>query len=110
MTTPPGDHVPPRDRFPVQMPVVTERERSVFWQEAAEVLAKGSDALRAQLTAGPFVRGARVRKTKGFRYPGIVAGCVQNQAGEWRVVVEAEHEDFKGMLHIYHPDQLEIRQ
>lgn len=55
-----------------------------------------------------YVRGDLVRKSKGFRFPGIVAGCVQNQAGEWRVVVEAQHADFRGMLHIYHPDQLEL--
>lgn len=56
----------------------------------------------------PFNRGDRVRKSTGFRFPGVVDGCVQNQAGEWRVVVEARHEEFKGMLHIYNPAQLEL--
>lgn len=63
-------------------------------------------AAAAPAEVGPFARGARVHKTTGFRYPGVVAGCVQNIAGEWRAVVEAEHEEFKGMLHIYRPDQL----
>lgn len=56
----------------------------------------------------PFQIGDRVRKTKGFRFPGVIRAVFLTSADKWRVVVEAEHADFAGMLHIYDPAQLEV--
>lgn len=53
--------------------------------------------------------GKRVKKSKGFQFPGTIVSVFQTTQGATRVVVEAEYEDFKGMLHIYNPEQLEER-
>lgn len=51
--------------------------------------------------------GTRVRKTSGYPFPGIVIGVCTTTAGLTRYVVEATGEDYKGMLHIFSPEQLE---
>lgn len=51
--------------------------------------------------------GDKVKKKKGFKFPGEVRCVFTNKKGETRIVVEALHEDFEGMLHIYNPDQME---
>lgn len=53
--------------------------------------------------------GAKVKKTKGFQFPGVIVSVFLTRECATRVVVEAEHPDFAGMLHIYNPEQLELR-
>jgi hypothetical protein len=50
--------------------------------------------------------GDKVEKRRGYQFPGEVRGVIGTRAGEIRVVVEADHRDFEGMLHIYMPEQL----
>lgn len=56
-----------------------------------------------------IVVGVKVKKKTGFQYPGVVVCVFRTTTGKLRCVVEAEHEEFKGMLHIYDPAQLELR-
>lgn len=51
----------------------------------------------------------RVQKVKGYRFPGIIVGKAATLADKTRYVVEADHPEFAGMLHIYAGDQLEWR-
>ena len=53
-----------------------------------------------------FARGDRVEKRSGYRFPGIVRAAFTTISGEWRYVVEADNDDFAGMLHIYSASQL----
>jgi hypothetical protein len=53
--------------------------------------------------------GDKVRKRSGYEFPGIVVSVFTTRAGVVRVVVEADHPAFKGMLHIFGPEQLELR-
>jgi hypothetical protein len=53
--------------------------------------------------------GDRVKKIKGFQFPGIIVCMFKTTSGQLRCVVEAEHNDFKVMLHIYNPEQLKLR-
>lgn len=55
-----------------------------------------------------MIVGSLVRKSKGFRFPGVIVAAFKTTAGKDRVVVEARHQDFAGMLHIYDPAQLEM--
>lgn len=50
--------------------------------------------------------GSKVQKATGFKFPGIVQSIFYTRAGAERCVVEADHPDFAGMLHIYNPNQL----
>ncbi len=70
------------------------------------------DIVRAVMEseAEPLKVGDHVRKANGFRFPGVIVAVFETTAGARRVVVEAQHEDFAGMLHIYNPSQLERRQ
>ena len=54
-----------------------------------------------------FFVGDKVRKAKGYKYPGVVVSWFETLAGEIRYVVEATGEEYKGMLHIFNGDQLE---
>ena len=54
--------------------------------------------------------GAKVKKRQGYAYPGVVIGACVTSLGVLRYVVEAEHPDFKGMLHIFSAEQLEPRE
>ncbi len=56
-----------------------------------------------------FRKGDKVRKLRGYRYPGVVAITFRTSRGEERVVVEAVHPSFYGMLHIFSPEQLTMR-
>jgi hypothetical protein len=51
--------------------------------------------------------GARVRKTRGYKWPGIVVADFRTLSGERRLVVECTIEGVRGALHIYAPEQLE---
>jgi len=53
-----------------------------------------------------FNLGDKVRKTKGYAFDGIVVGIIYNTKGELRIVAELED---NGMLHIFSPQQLELR-
>lgn len=50
--------------------------------------------------------GDKVEKHSGYKYPGEIRAIFTNRAGKVRYVVEALHEDFEGMLHIFNGDQL----
>lgn len=51
--------------------------------------------------------GDRVRKTKGYSWPGIIVADFHTIAGQRRVVVECTVPEVAGALHIYNPEQLE---
>jgi len=53
-----------------------------------------------------FNLGDKVRKPKGYAFDGIVVGIIYNTKGELRIVAELED---NGMLHIFSPQQLELR-
>jgi len=80
---------------------------------SAQVIAhlKAHNPSRSDVAAAPtsvqLKPGDKVTKSKGFKFPGIVVSLFTTSAGAERVVVEADHPDFAGMLHIYNPEQLE---
>jgi hypothetical protein len=51
----------------------------------------------------------RVKKIKGYKYPGVIVSIFYTLKGEVRYVVEADHPDFAGMLHIFSDSDLEER-
>jgi hypothetical protein len=53
--------------------------------------------------------GDLVKKRTGYAYPGVIVSVFTTQAGAVRYVVEADHPEFAGMLHIFNADQLEPR-
>jgi heat shock protein HspQ len=58
-----------------------------------------------------FTIGQLVEKKKGYRYPGIIRDAFPvdgdyPEDSKMRYVVEADHPDFRGMLHIFSEDQL----
>lgn len=52
------------------------------------------------------VRGTRVEKIKGYRWPGVIISAFTTLGGELRVVVECTAPDVAGALHIYSREQL----
>jgi hypothetical protein len=50
-----------------------------------------------------------VQKSKGYKYPGIIVSVFETLSGKIRYVVEADHRDFRGMLHIFSDSDLEER-
>lgn len=57
-------------------------------------------------TADLYV-GDKVRKVKGYQYPGVVVAVFTNTKGEDRYVIECTVSEVAGMLHIFNRDQLE---
>lgn len=55
-----------------------------------------------------FVVGDKVRKVKGYSWPGIVVSSFQTLSGQHRYVVECTTPEVQGALHIYNAEQLEI--
>lgn len=53
-----------------------------------------------------FNVGDKVTKERGYPFPGVVVSVFQNTNGDTRLVVEATHEEYKGMLHIFSPENL----
>jgi hypothetical protein len=53
-----------------------------------------------------FARGDRVRKVKGYKFPGVVVAAFTTLEGHWRYVVQCTAEDTAGILHIYNGEQL----
>ena len=54
--------------------------------------------------------GDKVRKVKGYRWPGVVVAKFETLSGKLRYVVECTVPEVAGALHIYSPEQLEIEQ
>jgi hypothetical protein len=57
-----------------------------------------------------FRIGAKVQKVGDYKYPGIVVCVFRTTERKVQYVVEADHPDFKGMLHIYANKDLEERE
>jgi hypothetical protein len=57
--------------------------------------------------ATEFFVGDRVRKVKGYGWPGIVVSVFETRASQTRYVVECTVPEVAGALHIYSGDQLE---
>jgi hypothetical protein len=51
----------------------------------------------------------KVQKRHGYKYPGIIVSVFWNLDRKIRYVVEADSDDFKGMLHIFKGEDLEER-
>lgn len=51
--------------------------------------------------------GDKVRKARGYQWPGIVVADFRTLAGERRLVVECTVPEVRGALHIYAAEQLE---
>ena len=80
--------------------------------DAAIYVEKLKEMQRAQAPAAKhpgqaFAEGDRVRKVKGYKFPGIVVAAFTNLRGDWRYVVECTVDEVAGMLHIYNGEQLE---
>lgn len=56
-----------------------------------------------------FSHGDRVKKVKGYKFPGIVVSVFRTMKYEERYVVEATGDEYKGILHIFNADQLELQ-
>lgn len=52
-------------------------------------------------------RGMRVKKTSGYKFPGVVLSVYPKLNGQLRVSVECTSPDCEGMIHIFNLDQLE---
>lgn len=48
----------------------------------------------------------KVQKIKGYPFPGVIVASFMTTSGELRHVVEATGDDYRGMLHIFSPEQL----
>jgi len=51
--------------------------------------------------------GDKIRKPKGYAFNGTIRSVFENSKGETRIVAEL---DGNGMLHIFSPSQLELRE
>jgi hypothetical protein len=60
------------------------------------------------VTGRYFVVGDKVRKVKGYSWPGIVVSVFKTLGGQWRYVVECTVPEVAGALHIYNGEQLEL--
>ena len=60
------------------------------------------------MTDQKFLIGDRVKKAKGYAFPGIVVSVFETLRGETRYVVECNVPAVAGILHIYNGDQLEL--
>lgn len=88
-------------------------------EPSPEPEAKVADDGRYRLPAQPsgevgdlvaamdFAVGERVRKLKGYAWPGVVVSVFKTISGATRVVVECTVPEVAGALHIYSPEQLE---
>jgi len=57
-----------------------------------------------------FSVGDRVRKVKGYEWPGVVVAVFKTLGDKPRYVVECTVPEVAGALHIYNGDQLELDQ
>lgn len=51
--------------------------------------------------------GDKIRKPNGYAFDGTIRSVFENSKGETRIVAEL---DDNGMLHIFSPSQLELRE
>lgn len=56
-----------------------------------------------------FYDKQKVQKKTGYRYPGFIKQFIYRDDGTICYVVQADHPDFAGMLHIFSEEQLELR-
>jgi hypothetical protein len=54
--------------------------------------------------------GDQVVKVSGYPFPGECRAVFTNRNGEIRYVIEATGEDYAGMLHIFSPSQIAIKE
>lgn len=54
-----------------------------------------------------FRVGDKVRKVRGYEWPGVVVSCFETLDGKPRYVVECTVPEVRGALHIYNGEQLE---
>jgi hypothetical protein len=52
--------------------------------------------------------GTRVRKVRGYSWPGVVVAAFRTTRGDLRYVVECTVPEVAGALHIYSPEQIEV--
>ena len=57
----------------------------------------------------PLECGDFVEKTSGYVFRGIIVSIFETTQGNVRYVVEADHPDSQGMLHIFDESQLKRR-
>ena len=60
------------------------------------------------MTDQKLLIGDRVKKAKGYAFPGIVVSVFETLRGETRYVVECNVPAVAGILHIYNGGQLEL--
>lgn len=51
---------------------------------------------------------SKVRKRRGYKWPGIIVSCFLTTKGDLRFVVECTVPEVEGALHIFSPEQLEL--
>jgi hypothetical protein len=62
---------------------------------------------KLEISDGNFVWiGSKISKPNGYGFDGIVVSIFQTTSGQYRIVAELEN---NGMLHIFSPNQLIIR-
>ena len=66
------------------------------------------EASREYAHTRPFFVGDRVRKKKGYGFPGVVVAVFMTTRGDVRLVVECTSLGVEGMLHIFNPDQMQL--
>lgn len=54
-----------------------------------------------------FLVGQRVRKVRGYAFPGVIVASFETLKGYRRYVVECDVPDVSGILHIYSGKDLE---
>jgi len=72
-----------------------------------EKLKEMQRAAPAKQPGQAFAKGDRVRKVKGYKFPGVVVAAFTTLEGNWRYVVQCTADEVAGMLHIYNGEQLE---
>jgi hypothetical protein len=60
-------------------------------------------------TVQSYDLGDKVNKRDGYKYPGVIVSVFTTLDGKVRYVVEADHPDFRGMLHIFGDNDIEER-
>ncbi|MBG6211362.1 hypothetical protein IWQ49_006047 [Labrenzia sp. EL_126] len=60
-------------------------------------------------TNQPLPLGAPVQKIKGYKWPGIIVSAFHTTSGQLRYVVECTVPEVEGALHIYAPEQIELK-
>jgi hypothetical protein len=60
-------------------------------------------------TVQSYDLGDTVNKRAGYKYPGKIVSVFTTLDGKVRYVVEADHPDFRGMLHIFGDNDIEER-